>query len=318
MKGQTKKGLRLAACIAVAALVIALLPVTALAANNSFNSCPPQNASDIIRMFSQQGSPSSQKNCAPSDILSALQNANSGAACSPSDILNSLGKGNGNSACPPSGTPSAANNSNGSAACSPSDILSALKNGKSVDVNSLYKALCPTSAPACTTKPANPAPTATPKPTAAPKPTATPKPTAAPSTPAPTNPGNSAASELEKQMVELINAERAKAGASPLAIDSKVTGVARAKSQDMIDKNYFSHTSPTYGSPFEMLKAFGVSYRTAGENIAMNRSMTNAHTALMNSAGHRQNILNPAYKSIGVGIVANASGYLYITQMFIG
>ncbi|MPN14484.1 hypothetical protein SDC9_161811 [bioreactor metagenome] len=119
-------------------------------------------------------------------------------------------------------------------------------------------------------------------------------------------------------MVDLINAERAKVGASPLTISAKVTEVARAKSQDMIDKGYFSHTSPTYGSPFQMLKAFGVSYRAAGENIAMNRSMESAHTALMNSEGHRKNILSTSYTSIGVGIVTDANGYLYITQMFIG
>jgi len=123
---------------------------------------------------------------------------------------------------------------------------------------------------------------------------------------------------LEKQMVDLINAERAKAGISALRINDKVTEVARAKSKDMIDKDYFSHTSPTYGSPFQMLTTFGVSYRAAGENIATNRSMQNAHTALMNSSGHRQNILSSSYKSIGIGIVANARGYLYITQMFIG
>jgi len=119
-------------------------------------------------------------------------------------------------------------------------------------------------------------------------------------------------------MVDLINAERAKVGASPLTIDAKVTEVARLKSQDMINKGYFSHTSPTYGSPFDMLKSFGVSYRAAGENIAMNRSMTSAHTALMNSSGHRKNILSTSYSRIGVGIVSDARGYLYITQMFIG
>lgn len=276
MKGQTKKGLRLAAWGLAAILAVTLLPASAFAAGS--RSCPQQNASDIIRMFSQQGNPFSQKNCTPSDVSNALDNA--------------------------------CNNANVGSA---SDILNALKNGKGVDVNSLYKYLCPTSTPSCPTQPTNPP--ATPKPTAAPKPTATPKPTAAPE---PTDPGSSIATELEVQMVELINAERAKVGASPLRINDEVTEIARLKSQDMIDKNYFSHTSPTYGSPFEMLKSFGVSYRTAGENIAMNRSMTSAHTALMNSEGHRKNILNPAYTSIGLGIVTNASGYLYITQMFIG
>lgn len=293
MKGQTKKGLRLAAYGVIVALILTMLPVSALAANcnaGTYSNNCPQGTYDIIRMFGQQG------------CDTASQKSGAGANCTPSDILNAL-KNSGASS----------QKSGAGANCSPSDILNALKNGKSIDVNSLYRSLCPSSSPSCPAKPASP----TPVPTSAPTPTAnpsTPAPTAPPATSSPDN----AASALEKQMVDLINAERAKAGASPLVIDAKVTQVARAKSQDMIDRGYFSHTSPTYGSPFQMLSTFGVSYRTAGENIAMNRSMQSAHTALMNSEGHRKNILNTSYKSIGVGIVANASGYLYITQMFIG
>lgn len=316
MKGQRKKGWRLAACGLAAALVMALVPVSALAANCNTSNNSGQNAYNFIQMFNQQknsGGTASQNNCTgssctPSDVLNALQNC-TGSSCTTADLQNALKNCTGSS-CTPSDVLNAVKgvSSGNTANCNPSDILNALKNGGSVDVNSLYKYLCPTT-PACT-----------PKPTSAPKPTATPKPTAAPTaTPVPgeTNPGTSA-SALEAQMVDLINAERAKAGVAPLTINTKVTEVARAKSKDMIDKGYFSHTSPTYGSPFDMLKSFGVSYRTAGENIAMNRSMTSAHTALMNSQGHRQNILNASYKSIGVGIVTNASGYLYITQMFIG
>ncbi len=118
-------------------------------------------------------------------------------------------------------------------------------------------------------------------------------------------------------MVNLVNNERAKAGLQPLAVDAKLSQMARVKSKDMADNNYFSHTSPTYGSPFDMMKKFGISYRTAGENIALNSSVEKAHTALMNSEGHRANILNPKFTHIGIGIVSKG-GSLYFTQEFIG
>ena len=92
--------------------------------------------------------------------------------------------------------------------------------------------------------------------------------------------------------------------------------MARYKSQDMADNRYFSHTSPTYGSPFQMIKAFGLSYRTAGENIAMGYSTPQAVVdGWMNSSGHRANILNASYTQIGVGYVVQGH---YWTQMFIG
>jgi len=168
-----------------------------------------------------------------------------------------------------------------------------------------------------------PSVSATPKPSvsAAPKPSvsATPKPSvsAAP-TPSPSTAPTSGLSELEQKMVDLVNGERAKAGLSPLKVNIKLTQMARAKSQDMIANNYFAHNSPTYGSPFDMMKTFGITYRTAGENIAMNRSMENAHTALMNSPGHRANILGASYTQIGIGIVSGGNGSLYISQEFIG
>ena len=121
-------------------------------------------------------------------------------------------------------------------------------------------------------------------------------------------------SASEQKMIDLVNQERAKAGVAPLKVDLELCRVARIKSQDMKDNNYFSHTSPTYGSPFEMMKSFGISYRTAGENIAKHSSVEGAHTGLMNSEGHRKNILNPNFTHIGIGIVDNR----YYTQMFIG
>ncbi|TLS36121.1 CAP domain-containing protein [Pseudalkalibacillus caeni] len=123
-------------------------------------------------------------------------------------------------------------------------------------------------------------------------------------------------SEYEQQVVDLTNQERAKNGLPALKVDLELSKVARAKSQDMHDKNYFSHTSPTYGSPFEMMKQFGIEYRSAGENIAMGqRSPEEVVNAWMNSEGHRKNILNSNYTHIGVGYVKDGN---YWTQEFIG
>ena len=122
--------------------------------------------------------------------------------------------------------------------------------------------------------------------------------------------------DYEKEVVRLVNEERAKYGLGALKEDWELSRVARYKSQDMKDKKYFSHTSPTYGSPFEMMKAFGLSYSYAGENIAMGqRTPKEVVNAWMNSPGHRANILNASYKKIGVGYVTGGS---YWTQMFIG
>lgn len=120
----------------------------------------------------------------------------------------------------------------------------------------------------------------------------------------------------EQEVVRLVNVERAKYGLSALTEDWELSRVARYKSQDMRDKGYFSHTSPTYGSPFAMMKAFGISYRAAGENIAMGQSTPAAVVrAWMNSSGHRANILSQSFTKIGVGYVASGN---YWTQMFIG
>ncbi|GIN88320.1 serine protease [Heyndrickxia sporothermodurans] len=121
---------------------------------------------------------------------------------------------------------------------------------------------------------------------------------------------------FEKQVVDLTNKERAKNGLSALKIDTELSKVARIKSNDMATKKYFDHNSPTYGSPFDMMKKFGISYRSAGENIAMGqRSPEEVVKAWMNSEGHRANILNKNYTHIGVGYVENGN---YWTQEFIG
>lgn len=120
----------------------------------------------------------------------------------------------------------------------------------------------------------------------------------------------------ENEVIRLVNEIRVKNGLKALTADWELSRVARYKSQDMKDNKYFSHTSPVYGSPFDMIKNFGISYRTAGENIAKGQSTPQAVVnAWMNSSGHRVNILNSSYTRIGVGYVAEGK---YWTQMFIG
>ena len=126
---------------------------------------------------------------------------------------------------------------------------------------------------------------------------------------------DTAVADFEKEVVRLVNAERTKRGLSPLAHDWQLSRVARYKSQDMHDNRYFSHTSPVYGSPFTMIKNFGISYRSAGENIAKGqRTPAAVVSAWMNSQGHRANILSTSFTHIGVGYVADGN---YWTQMFI-
>ena len=108
---------------------------------------------------------------------------------------------------------------------------------------------------------------------------------------------------FESEVVRLVNETRVQYGLKPLTENWELSRVARYKSQDMADNGYFSHTSPTYGSPFQMMKAFGLSYRAAGENIAYGqRSPQAVVNAWMNSSGHRANILNASYTQIGVGL----------------
>jgi uncharacterized YkwD family protein len=126
----------------------------------------------------------------------------------------------------------------------------------------------------------------------------------------------SAVSAYEQKVVELTNQQRTKNGLKPLVLDTELSKVAREKSRDMQSKGYFNHTSPTYGSPFDMMKKFGITYRSAGENIAMGqRTPEEVVNAWMNSDGHRKNILSSNFTHIGVGHIANGN---YWTQMFIG
>ncbi|HHX77167.1 MAG TPA: hypothetical protein GX697_02280 [Firmicutes bacterium] len=148
-----------------------------------------------------------------------------------------------------------------------------------------------------------------------------PEPQARPEPETGTEPGPSPASgdkALEDMMLGLINRERKAAGVQPLAMHKKLVALARLRSAEMADLGclYKKHISPTYGSPFEMMKSNGITYTCAGENISYNSSVERAHEKLMLSEGHRRNILDSQFNNVGIGIVKR-DGRFYITQMFI-
>lgn len=126
---------------------------------------------------------------------------------------------------------------------------------------------------------------------------------------------DTAVTAYEQEVIRLVNEIRVQNGLKPLTYDWELSRVARIKSQDMKDNRYFAHNSPVYGTPFQMMKNFGISYRSAGENIAKGYATPQAVVnAWMNSSGHRANILNGNFTHIGVGYVAGGN---YWTQMFI-
>ncbi|MCQ6267316.1 CAP domain-containing protein [Fictibacillus sp. WQ 8-8] len=112
--------------------------------------------------------------------------------------------------------------------------------------------------------------------------------------------------EMIQRVVELTNQERRKYGLSDLKWDPSLTNVAQVKANDMEKNNYFSHNSPTYGSPFEQMDKMDIPYSSAGENIAVGQqSPEQVVNDWMNSEGHRKNILNPDYTHIGIGYTDN-------------
>lgn len=120
---------------------------------------------------------------------------------------------------------------------------------------------------------------------------------------------------FEQEVIRLVNEIRVQNGLTALQYDWELSRVARFKSQDMKDNRYFSHNSPVYGTPFQMIRHFGISFRSAGENIARGYPTPQAVVdGWMNSSGHRANILNAGFTHIGVGYVPNGN---YWTQMFI-
>lgn len=124
-----------------------------------------------------------------------------------------------------------------------------------------------------------------------------------------------AESSEAREVLNIVNQERAKQGLKPLELSDKLTSIANMKASDMANNNYFSHTSPTYGSPFEMLQRFGVNYTSAGENIAAGqKTAQEVMSAWLHSSGHRANIMNPNYTQLGVGYDASGSHWV---QLFI-
>ncbi len=136
------------------------------------------------------------------------------------------------------------------------------------------------------------------------------------STPTDANYTQSGCSAQAQQMLNLVNNERGRAGRAPLSLDNQLCTIADLKSKDMFTRNYFDHTSPTYGSMANMLRMFNYTFVSCGENIAKHATIEKAHAAFMSSDGHRQNILSSSWQRMGIGIY-NANGYVLVTQVFV-
>ena len=114
----------------------------------------------------------------------------------------------------------------------------------------------------------------------------------------------------------LLNSDRARYNLAPLAVDPALCRIARIKSQDMRDNQYFAHTSPTYGDVRSMLSSFGYDFSSAGENIAHHASVEKAQAAFLSSPGHRKNVMSTAYTKVGLGVAIGSAGDVYLTQIF--
>lgn len=123
--------------------------------------------------------------------------------------------------------------------------------------------------------------------------------------------------EMENEMIDLVNKEREENNLNKLELDEELRNVARIKSKDIAENNYFDHTSPSYGSPFEMMERFEIDFFQAAENLAGHQSVKQAHEGLMDSKGHRENILRSGLTHIGIGIVKDDEYKFIFTQMFI-
>ncbi len=127
---------------------------------------------------------------------------------------------------------------------------------------------------------------------------------------------SSSLSAQERIAGNLLNSDRAAYGLPPLALDPALSRIARIKSQDMRDHQYFAHESPTYGDVRDMLDHFGVSYAAAGENIAHHATLEKSQAALISSPGHRANILSKSFTRVGIGVATDEHGHVYLTQIF--
>lgn len=124
-------------------------------------------------------------------------------------------------------------------------------------------------------------------------------------------------SAQEEMMANLLNQDRQRNGLSALPVDAELSRIARIKSVDMRDGGYFAHASPTYGDIRAMLRQFGYAFTAAGENIAHHANVDKAQAAFMSSPGHRAAILSSAWTKVGIGIVTDANGFIYATQVFV-
>ena len=125
-------------------------------------------------------------------------------------------------------------------------------------------------------------------------------------------------SQDEQKLLELVNKAREDEGLEQLSIDENLMKVARTKAKDMTENNYFSHQSPTYGSPFDMMRQFDNAFKSAGENIAGNKTVEGAFKAWMASDSHKKNILNSGFKVTGIGIETSSTYGKILVQQFIG
>lgn len=120
----------------------------------------------------------------------------------------------------------------------------------------------------------------------------------------------------EKRLFDLINSSRINEGLSPVAVDMKLTEIARIKAQDMLENNYYGHTSPTYGSPGQMLRKFGVSFRSGGENLCKAGDVSRAHLLLLGSPEHRKIMMNPQANKVGIAVVPQQS-WVLVVELFV-
>ena len=178
--------------------------------------------------------------------------------------------------------------------------------------------ICPKKTPPAPTEVPTPEPTVTPAPTATstPKPTPTPAPTEVPPFTDEDYTTGSITAQEENAFL-LLNQDRAANGRSALELDPALCDLARLKSRDMYLNNYFSHTSPTYGSAAQMLSAYGYALTSGGENIAHHATVEKAQAAFMSSSGHRQNILGSQWTKVGIGVWEDSQGFVYVTQLFV-
>ena len=197
----------------------------------------------------------------------------------------------------------------------------------------------PTAEPTATPAP-TPTPTAEPTATPAPTPAPTAEPTEAPvptpkvtATPRPQHTETPSETEVppftdedyttgsitaqEENAFLLLNEDRAANGRAALELDPALCDLARLKSRDMFLNNYFSHTSPTYGSAAQMLSSYGYAFTSVGENIAHHATVEKAQAAFMSSSGHRQNILGSQWTKVGIGVWEDSQGFVYVTQLFV-